>query len=247
MALAGSEAQSKPTTGTRYLNDAREIRAALLFYRNERSKISLRFANDATSYSARLLDVTEQDLWLEDLHPLSGLSALRKGTEFSISCRAQGQFVMAERIRVHRTGEERGVPYFLAALPQTVIFQQRRREARVSLSLNVAGSDAYIELPQSSLGGPVKGEIVDISAGGCQATFAYAAPPVQVDNEELADCELTIGNQLQFRSSVCIRHQRFDDKRLKLHCGLEFTSMSITDRRRLERFVEAYAKLAVKA
>ncbi len=228
---------------SRYLTDLSEIRQAFLIYRDQRSKLIIRFANDSSMFTARLLDVTDEDLLLEDLQPRSGLSLLRTATEFSLSGRAQGQYVMADNNVVHKASAERGVPYFHVTLPTSLLYQQRRREQRISLSFDVQGSGASITIPASTTNGSsIRGELVDISSGGCRILCTLEDTKHLQDQSLIEGCKLFIHDHLQLTSSVQIRHSSIDNSQNSQQCGLEFIRMSVTDRRRLEQFVQANAK-----
>lgn len=228
---------------TRYLTDQAEIRHAFLVYRDQRSKLILRFANDSSMFTAHLLDVTEDELLLEDLQPRSGLQLLRTATEFSLSGRSQGQYVMADCNRVCKASAERGVPYFHVELPTSLLYQQRRREQRITLSYDIQGSGANILIPSSNPGTPpVQGELVDISSGGCRVTCNLADARLLEDQSLVEGCQLHIHDHLQLTTSVQVRHSTIDMEHAEQRCGLEFIRMSVTDRRRLERFVQAQTK-----
>jgi c-di-GMP-binding flagellar brake protein YcgR len=228
---------------TRYLTDLAEIRRAFLIYRNQRSKLILRFANDSSMFTTRLLDVTDEELLLEDLQPRSGLQLLRTATEFSLSGRSQGQYVMADCNRVRKASAERGVPYFHVALPASLLFQQRRREQRIALSFDIQGSGANILIPSPNPNAPaVQGELVDISSGGCRVTYKVADVRLLEDQSLVEGCQLHIHDHLQLTTSVQVRHSTIDMKHDEQQCGLEFIRMSVTDRRRLEQFVQPHTK-----
>ena len=241
--IADGTLDTAANEGTRYLTDLAEIRQAFLVYRDQRSKLILRFANDSSMFTARLLDVTEDELLLEDLQPRSGLALLRSADEFSLSGRAQGQYVMADNNRVHKASQERGVPYFHVKLPSSLLYQQRRREQRISLTLDIQGSGASIQIPAASPDAPdVEAELVDISSGGCRITCSLEAAEQLTDQSLVEDCKLRIHAHLQLTSSVQIRYSQPNTDEGTQQCGLEFIRMSVTDRRRLEQFVQAYAK-----
>lgn len=247
MVLAESAADTSVDTNakeaSRYLTDPTEIRQAFLIYRDQRSKLIIRFENDSSMFTARLLDVTDSELLLEDLQPRSGLQLLRQATPFSLSGRAQGQYVMADSNHVHKASAERGVPYFHVALPTSLLFQQRRREQRISLSLDIKGSGANIRIPATQPDQPsVVGELLDISSGGCRVLYKASDALLLEDQSVVEDCQLHVHDHLQLTTSVQVRHRSTNQREGEQQCGLEFIRMSVTDRRRLEQFVQAYAK-----
>lgn len=228
---------------SRYLTDIAEVRQAFLIYRDQRSRLILRFANDSSMFTARLLDVTDQDLLLEDLQPRSGLALLRTATEFSLSGRTQGQYVMASNNQVHKASVERGIPYFHVNLPTSLLYQQRRREQRITLSFDVKGSGASITIPTAEQkASNIQSDLVDISSGGCRITCSLADTKRLEDLSVIEGCHLYINDHLNFVSSVQVRHSVINETQDMQECGLEFVRMSVTDRRRLEQFIQANTK-----
>ncbi len=219
---------------SRYLSDINDIREAFLIYRDQRSRITLNFAQQAGSYSAHLLDVTQTDLLLESIEPRSAMTLLRDGEEFSISCRASGQWVMAENNRVHLTADERGVPYYHVRLPQRLLFQQRRREIRYSMPARVRANHAVLQLNRTH---PIAGQVLDLSCGGCRMKLTPPAQPELWNDEIIPSCTLQIHQQLSVSIDIRVRyHQSAGDNKEQI-CGLEFMQMSVADRRRLEAYV----------
>ncbi len=86
------------------------------------------------------------------------------------------------------------------------------------------------------------GKIVDISVGGLRAEFAIQGSLPRRD-ETVENCRVTIPNLLQLNSKAVIRHVRMDVQRRIFECGIEMTEMAVTDRRRLEQFVQSLCKI----
>ena len=234
MATAAHAAATQQAPSSRYLEDTAEIRQLFVVLRDQRAKLTLRFQTPRTSVTASLLDVTDDDLLIEDIQPRSGLKLLRDGHTFALSCRSEGQYALAENNRVHRAEAERGLPYFHVKLPASLLYQQRRRHARVSLALSVQAHGARLILDRQN---PAHADIVDLSAGGCMARFKGRFTPELAEGELLRDCGLQIRDQLELRSDVQVRHYHYDKRTNRSLCGFEFTAMTVTDRRRLEQFV----------
>ena len=64
---------------TTYLDKTADIAAALKALRNQRTTLQLTFEAEASLHRARILDVVEDALLLEDLQPRSGLTLMRQG------------------------------------------------------------------------------------------------------------------------------------------------------------------------
>ena len=186
---------------------------------------------------ASILDVDQKHLLLEDVRPRERRQVLTDGTPFALAARTEAIYLYAEELRCLQVESERGVPFYVVTLPDQVLLQQRRRATRVTLPLRIKTAGARVALVVNSR--ICEGDIVDISTGGCRIRIpedqtAWLSQGVMVDN-----CVLKIQRQLELESKATIRHTHFDPRQGLTICGVELTQMHVTDRRRLERFVEA--------
>lgn len=117
--------------------------------------------------------------------------------------------------------------------------QQRRRESRFRLPMRVMTRGASVLLERDL---PMTGKIVDISVGGCRAEFAIQGSLPRRD-EEIGNCRIIIPSPLQVTSKAVIRHVRVDVQRPVFECSIELTEMAVTDRRRLEQFVQSLSRI----
>ncbi len=230
---------------SRYLSQADEIARVFKTFRDHRADLQLRFEGGIGLYSAKVLDLEKKTMLLEDIHPRDGLTHLRAGKRFALSGRLDGMYIHSASNVAHKADAERGLPYFHVALPESLLYQQRRKSARFRLPLRVAANGAQLLLfRKGSVDLPVGGKIIDISAGGCRVQISgMVSPPLSLD-EVLVSCTISIPNLLEVNSKGTVRHTSVDEKRQVTSCGVEFTEMQVTDRRRLEQFVQAIAKLS---
>ncbi len=244
-APAATTAAKQNAITSRYLSDAEEIIRAFRIFRDHRADLQLRFEDKRDVYAAKVLDLQKRSILLEDIQPRDGVALLRSGKPFALSGRVDGIYVHSVQNRVHKTDSERGLPFFHVALPKNLLYQQRRRSARFRLPLRVAANGASIALfRRVGDDAPLQGHIIDISPGGCRAEFsAPLAPPIQND-ELLNGCAISIPNLLDLTAKGAIRHYTVDQARQVTTCGIEFTEMHVTDRRRLEQFIQMIARLS---
>lgn len=239
MAEAVNTASSQDS---RYVSDAEEILRTLKILRDRRSLLSLRFDGEAQSYSANVLDINSNYLILEDIRPRNGIQFAREARPFTVSARAEGLYAYFTDCVVEAIESERGVPYFLTSLPRNILCQQRRKSARFRLPLAVAASGATIRLHRGSES--LAGDIIDISAGGCRASFRTHPKP-EFGEAETANCDIEIPKLLEVGAKAVIRHHNQEDD--TVICGIELQEMVVSDRRRLEQFVQKIAKTTQKA
>lgn len=228
---------------SRYLSDPDEIAGTFKLLRDHRAELQLRFDEDSSVFRAKVLDLQGSSVLIEDIHPREGMRLLRAGRPFSLSSRTGGLYVHSAHNQAHKSDSERNVPYFHVALPKTLLCQHRRRDMRHRLPLRVAIGGAAITLfPKGKDAKPLVGTIIDISAGGCRAEFeGFKFCPIQ-QGDPLQSCALDIPKLLEFSSRAEIRHSSFDARRRLLTCGIEFTEMHVTDRRRLEQFIQTVTR-----
>ena len=237
MAAAGAETNTREDSGSRYTTSAVDIKAALQLFRNERTRVQLRFLDSNETLTAQVLDVDGKHLLLEDVKPRPQGGALTSGKPFALTARAPGVYLYAEDLRCLLTESERGVPFYVVTLPKQVLFQQRRRNVRVALPLRVKteGAKATLITGQQRF----SGTILDVSAGGCRVAIQGDISAELKLGARLTNCVLDIQDQLELESKATVRHTLFDPRRGITSCGIELTEMAVTDRRRLERFVES--------
>ncbi len=234
--------------GARYLREAEQIARVLKVLRDQRAEIQLSFEDAPFSCTAKILDVLAGTFLLEDVQPREGLRHLRSGSPFAMHARAHGIYLHCAGNHVVKVDSERGVPFFHVALPESVLYQQRRRSARFRLPLRVATNGASVMLFRScDLERPMIGRVIDVSVGGCRAEFdGPAVPDLEID-ERLENCAISIPNLLELNAQAMVRHHNYDKARHVLTCGIELTEMHVTDRRRLEQFIQSIARISQQA
>lgn len=247
MAEPAREATERPNSSSvdsRYLTKSDEVARAIKVFRDQRLPLNLRFHESNQAFTAKVLDVHGNDLLLEDVQPREGLKVLRQRKPFSFAGRADGIYIYSQENQVHKTASERSLPFFHVRLPTCLLYQQRRRAARFRLPLRVATNGASITLFR---GEPIVGHIIDISAGGVRAEFQGPISPMVDTDEEVPTIAITIPNLLELHSKGIIRHFNHSEEKQRLTCGVELTEMHVTDRRRLEQFIQSIAKISPPA
>jgi c-di-GMP-binding flagellar brake protein YcgR len=228
---------------TTYLKDPEEICRVLKELRDERTELQLGFDSDPTLYTARILDIVDNDLLIEDVQPRQGLKLFREDQTFTFSGRIHGQYVHSSDNRIKKIDSERGVPYFHVGLPQQMLYQQRRKTGRYNLPLRVATQGGSVRMFRHwDDDKALIGRIIDISAGGCRVVFKGPVKPLLSVGEEIDTCTINIPNLLELSSKAAIRHFNYDKKSRDLTCGIELTVMHVTDRRRLEQLIQTIAR-----
>ena len=237
---------TKSGQDSRYLVVKADIVDALKRLRDQRATLTLRIDGDASAYECRVLDVLDDALLLEDLRPHTIMRQVAEASNFSLTSRSGGTFVFIDKARVAAVNAERGVPYLRVPLPPRVLFQQRRHNARFALPMRVAAHGAFLELSgrHTKDEQTARGRLIDISAGGCRVEFDSGAAPELTQGLVFRRCVITIPKVLEVAAEAAVRHYHVAKKTGAIVCGLELTDMSVTDRRRLERFIQVISRVA---
>ncbi len=230
---------------SRYLESDTEIRKCFKLFRDQRTILNISLDNTSGSFShqtmtCRVLDISDTDFLIEDINPRAALSDLRTKPTFTLSVRGQGMFAFIEKMHISDVGVERNLPYFHVPLPKKMLYQQRRKGARFRLPLLVTAAGASITLFRDT---PSTGRILDISAGGCRAEFDLPLDSPINQDEVVKHCAIALPPRLELTGEGVLRHHKLT-KNHTVVCGIELTKMQITDRRRLEQFIQTITRTA---
>lgn len=234
---------------TTYLNKPAEISSALKSLRNQRIELKVTFEDETNRYTARILDVLDGEVLIEDLQPRSGLSLMTERRRFAFSARANGLYLYSETNRVRSIDEDRGVPYFRVPLPEKTLFQQRRSAARYQLPVRATSNPAMVTLFRNVLTdkdhqAELSGRMLDISAGGCRLAIPGPIHPPLSASEVPSSVSIEVPGMFDLSAQAVVRHASYNKLSRKVICGLEFTDMHVTDRRRLEQFIQSLSLAA---
>ena len=223
--------------GSRYTEDAAMIAETFRHFRDQRTELTLQFQGISSSYRARVLDLTGGTLLIEDIVPRDGLTHMHDARPFSLAGRSKGMYLYANEMHCESIETERGVPYFKLTMPRSVLIQQRRRSPRMTLPPSVKAQGSRVTVAHNDR--TLHGDILDLSAGGLRAQFFDIDPQGLETGTRLAQCEIHVTNQLELRSTAIVRHVVYDRASRDLLCGLELSEMNVTDRRRLEHYIQS--------
>ncbi len=230
--------ESRPTT--RQITRSQDIVRYLRVLCDHRGTVRLTFEESGVVLNARLLDVHDDSVLIQDIHPKDGVRLFARGETFSFTAEAEGMFVFFESGRVEKAVQKDGLRYYHIALPSVCLVQQRHHP-RVWLPQQIRLEGSHITLIRE--GGTCNGEIVELSPGGCRAEFREQVRPRFKSGESIQDCRICLSDVLEIKTKAAIRHLIVDESRHKVLCGIEFTRMDVTSRRRLEYFIETAARL----
>lgn len=237
----GEPALTGAIHGSQYLEDGEAIVDLFRLLRDQRTRMSLQIPGSTEkNFTAHVLDIDGDSFLLDDVRPRNGYKELGEGQVFTLMGRTDGLYLFVSDISVRATKTERGVPYFEVPLPNKVLYQARRHGGSVRQSLRVAVAGATVSLYRAE--SEIKGRIIDISAGGCRTDLEPPFEPELDIDEVLQSCGIHVPHVLDVHTEAVVRYYSHSKRRGVVACGLEFTRMHVTDRRRLERFIQTIAR-----
>ncbi len=208
---------------SRYLSTREEVAQVFRLFRDQLSEVKLRFAGVSSPYTARVLDLENDSVLLQNIVPRDGATHLREGTEFSISGRAEGLFVYVtgNKADLSNSEDSKDDAYFRISMPSTVLYQQRRRTERVRVPVQNNVHRSHIRLGDIQ---PLYARILDISISGARAEIAPARPNTLQANQQIENCLIHVPNQLSIDVDIMIRHADFNKINQTMECGLELVN-----------------------
>jgi len=218
---------------SRYLSTREEVAQVFRLFRDQLSEIKLRFAGVNSPYTARVLDLENDSVLLQNIVPSDGVSHLRAGTEFSISGRAEGLFVYVTGNRASSETNNDDA-FFRISMPTTVLYQQRRRSERVRVPVQANVHRSHIRLGDVQ---PVYARILDVSKTGARAEIAQARPNTLNANQQIENCLIHVPNQLSVEVDLMIRHANHNKINQTMECGLELVDTASVAAQQLRDFV----------
>ena len=222
---------------SRYLSTRDEVAQVFRFFRDHQSEIKFRFSDSAQSFTARVLDLENDQVLLQNIIPREGIDHLQRGKTFSITGRADGLFVYISDNRVVSGNEAIANPVancVRIALPTTVLYQQRRRSQRVHLPVQASNHRSHIRLGNIA---PLYGRILDLSTDGAKIFIEPAKADSIRKDQRLEDCRIHVPNQLSIDVSYIVRYAHYNAAQHAMTCGLDVLEVSPNGQRELDAFV----------
>jgi len=212
-----------------------EIFANLRLLQQNHDPLVITFHERSQRFQSYLVEVNRERglLAFDELVPNDGERYLANGEPFRIEAFHEGVRIAWECQQQVRIGELEGARCYWTAIPEKIIYHQRRSAFRAPLQ---QGQTIPVELSGSKLSTPLKGHLLDISATGCKLRFAgnltYQLQAGQV--YERFTAALPFG---AMTTQVELRHLHYDEKIDMSFAGIRFHRMSGLEQRQVERFV----------
>jgi len=199
-----------------------------------RSLIKIKIGKDSAEYNSIILDVNGDDneFYLDELNSQNGHKKIKKGTLISVDGRLQG-VRMQFQAKVLGIESNNSISAYRLALPKNMLYQQRRRHYRASVS---GDQRLAISMPVP-LKHHVMGDIVDISASGFCSRLDYS-DSINFQAEQAvyaATLNLPGRNEITCDIKVCSVRSYPDDGYALI--GSQFIEIQPNQQTHLERIV----------
>nr|WP_256358766.1 flagellar brake protein [Pseudomonas sp. PDM27] len=179
------------------------------------------------------LDRDSNMIALDEMIPRDGERYLMAGEPFRVEGFHEGVRIAWESNGQLKIDESGGSRCYRGALPDEVVYHQRRNAFRAALKL---AQLVNVNLDGEKLKAPISGKLLDISATGCKLRFdGDITGSLQLGQVyDRFNADLPFG---KMTAPVELRYLHFEEKISTTFAGVRFHNMSGLVQRQVERFV----------
>nr|WP_189664384.1 flagellar brake protein [Pseudomonas marvdashtae] len=212
-----------------------EISGNLRMLQDSHDPLIITFHERSQRFQSYLVDVDRESntLALDEMIPRDGERFLLAGEPFRVEGFHDGVRIAWEGNGVLTIQESKDGRCYRGALPDEVVYHQRRNAFRAALKL---AQLVNVELGGDKLKSPVNGKLLDISATGCKLRFdGDITERLQLGQVyERFIAALPFGNMT---APVELRYLHFEERINTTFAGVRFHNISGLVQRQVERFV----------
>lgn len=217
------------------LKTAVEVFANLRQLQQSHDPLVISFPERNQQFQTYLVEVNRDRglIALDELVPNDGERFIKSGEPFSVEGFHEGVRIAWKCESAVKVGELEGARCYWTALPNEVIYHQRRNAFRAPLK---QGQLLTIELAGNKLSGAIRGQLLDMSATGCKLRFKGDASM----RIQLGQVYERLMLQLPFGAltiSAELRHLSYNDKLDVTYAGMRFAKIDGLAQRHIERYV----------
>lgn len=227
------------------LTDIARINSLLKRLQEARSLLTIKIEGYKQVFSSAIIKLSYKNGYfiLDELKPENGDELLRKAINFEVNAQLEG-ITIRFPASVSEFGEEDGLPYYKAQLPETMDYHQRRAAVRIKLS---AANPLIASL---ALGDATKleGDIVDLSLGGLRINFQKPLPST-LENGNILKCTFPLPHDKKdlFSAQIIIRVIKHEsDKTNRAFIGSQFHNLTKIQERQIQRTIMTLQRVAQK-
>lgn len=212
-----------------------EISGNLRQLQDSHDPLIITFHERTQRFQSYLVDVDRDSgtIKLDEMIPRDGERFMLAGEPYKVEGFHEGVRIAWESNGTPTLGDAGDERFYIAPLPDEVVYHQRRNAFRAALKL---AQLVDIDLDGEKLKAPIRGKLLDISATGCKLRF---------DGDITASLQLgqvydRFAAALPFgkmTAPVELRYLHFEEKIATTFAGIRFHNMSGLVQRQVERFV----------
>ncbi|KFE57834.1 flagellar brake protein [Pseudomonas syringae] len=232
--MNGSSAEDAPQP-PKVLNTPLEIAASLRLLLESHDPLIITFHERTQRFQSYLIEVDRDSnvIALDEMIPRDGEKYLSNGEAYRVEGFHDGVRIAWENSGEMTIVDEDGQRLYRGAMPDEVIYHQRRNAFRAALKLAQLVS---VEMGGDKLKYPLAGKLLDISATGCKLRFEGDLS----ERMQLGQVYERFVAQLPFgtmTAPVELRYLHFEERVNTTFAGVRFHNMSGLVQRQVERFV----------
>lgn len=218
--------------GPQVIENKGQIASILARLQRERSLLAVRVVGFSREFRSAVLGVDNRQrlVTIDELYPQRGHELVATGTELAVLSRTNGVETRF-RLRVTSIGIEDGVYYYSTALPEELLYHQRRQFVRVPVRLTLQGRCRLSDEERA-----LDIHLTDLSAGGFGA---YVLRGGEVARGETLRFEIELEGIEPLTGEAQIRHTHHDKARRRLQFGARFMGLQPREQAHVERVVVA--------
>lgn len=218
--------------GPQVIENHGQIVSILNRLQRERALLTVRVPGFNQEFRSAVLTVDgrQRIVTLDELHPERGHELVGVDTELRILSRTNG-IETRFQLRVAAVGIENGVYYYTTALPDEILYHQRRQFVRVPVRLTLQRRCRLSDNERA-----IDIHLSDLSAGGFGA---YVRDGAEIRRGETLRFEIELEGIEPLTGEVEIRHIHQDKAHRRLLMGTRFTGLQPRERSRIGRLVTA--------
>ena len=200
-----------------------------------RDPLFISFADRQQSFQSYLLEIDRDQgvMALDELVPRLGEKYLAAGEPFKVEGFHEGVRISWQCESPVTISVIDGAPCYWTELPSEILYHQRRDAYRAAVP---ESETADVEVLDKTLGSPLFGRVIDISATGCRLRFKGDIRERLQNGAVLELLQLRL-TQANIASAIEVRHVEYDSVIDMTFVGVKFHQPSGFDMRNIERFV----------
>lgn len=201
--------------------------------RQQHCLLAINVAGDGTTFSSVILEVEPQRRYfvLDALAPAAGNHVLSRDRQLHFAARSDG-VDLSFRSKVNAIGEQSGTAFYRVPYPAEIDYHQKRQYRRAQIPL----SQCVPILLRTEQGEIIRGELRDISTGGCSVRLAGSTVDL-AERDILPRCVIALPAATRVTATVEICHSAPRGARRPQRIGARFYNLSQGDERRIAQFI----------